>query len=84
MVEVKKLDKSLEHAVIANLSIALNYVENAYDNLNYYVKNEKDLTEIEREKLYTYGILLAQLNVVKLATVKKSLLKITDNKRIKT
>jgi hypothetical protein len=69
----------MKKEIIDNISVALNYVENAYSTLKYHVENENSLNEKQRENLYKYGLDLAKLNLVKLSNVKKSLLSVTAN-----
>jgi hypothetical protein len=73
-----KMDRQL----VSSLSVALNYVENAYEQLNYFMKNEDSLTDLERESFYSYGRDKLQMNLVRLVNVKKSLMAIVGNKRL--
>lgn len=69
----------MKKEIVDNVSIALNYIENAYHALKYHVENERSLNEKQRESLYKYGLDLARLNIVKLANAKKALLSVTAN-----
>lgn len=73
---------SIEKQIIPILSVALNYIENAYQMLNFFVENEDSLNEVERERYYDYGRDTLDMSLVRLVNVKKSLLAITGNKRI--
>ncbi len=72
----------MEKQLIGHLSVALNYVENAYAQLNYYLENEDELNEGEREKFYSYGREKLRINLIRLVNIKKSINAILGNKRI--
>ncbi len=73
----------MEKQLITTLSVALNYIENAYEQLNYCVENEDQMNQNDREKFYSYGRDKLRLNLVRLVNIKKSLAAIMGNKRIK-
>lgn len=73
---------NLEKQLVSTLSVSLNYIENAYEQLNYFVKNEDKLNDVEREKFYSYGRENLMLNLVRLVNIKKSLMAILGNKRV--
>ncbi len=74
----------MEKQLISNLSIAMNYIENAYEQLNYYVKNEDSMKQSERDKFYCYGRDKLRTNLIRLVNIKKSINTIVGNKKMNT
>ena len=71
----------MEKQLIASLNLALDFIENAYKELNYFVENEDKLNDREREKFYSYGRDKLRLNLVRLVGMKKSISAIMGDKR---
>ena len=72
----------MEKQLINHLSVALNYIENAYEQLNYYLVNEDKLTDVQRDKFYSYGREKLRMNLVRLVNTKKAINAVIGNKRI--
>lgn len=60
-------------ASIKYIMMALKHMEDVVNRLSYLVDNEKSLTDMEREILYSYGIEKAKIDIVRLSNSKKSL-----------
>lgn len=73
----------MEKQLTVNLSVALNYVENAHEQFNYYITHENKLNDKDRETFYLYGREKLRMNLVRLSNIKKSILAILGNKRMK-
>jgi len=71
----------MEKQLIVELNVALDHLENAYKQLNYYIENEDKLTDTQREKFYSYGRDKLRLNLVRLVNSKKAINAIIGNKR---
>ncbi len=71
----------MEKQLIASLNLALDFIENAYKELNYYIENEDKLNDREREKFYSYGRDKLRLNLVRLVNAKKSINSIIGDKK---
>lgn len=70
----------MEKKLIIKLNEALIFIESAYDDLNYFIQNENKLNDAERHKYYSYGRDTLRLNVVRLASIKKTIASIIGNK----
>lgn len=69
--------------VMKNVLTALTYIDNAYAILKTALKNEKIDSISYLTELYEYGLSDAQLHLVKLANIKKSISSITGNRTYK-
>ena len=72
----------MEKQLVITLNVALNYVENAYEQLNYFMEHEDSMNQTDRERFYSYGRDKLRLNLVRLVNIKKSINAIIGNKRI--
>lgn len=75
--------ETLKSSVMRNVLIALNYIENAHHALTLAIKDELNCNQTERNDLYEYGLSDLDIHKVKLANIKKSILSITGNRRLK-
>jgi len=62
--------------VISNLSTAFNHIEDVYNKFKFLLKNESSLNEVDRNKLYEYGLDQIKIDLVRLVNIKKGLLAI--------
>ena len=69
-----RIKSSLKH-----IKLALRHMDEVSKKLSILVDNEGDLSEMEREILYSYGLDRAKIHLMRLSNVKKSLENIVPN-----
>jgi len=65
--------RKFENSIYKELHYAYESIDCIYEKLKFLIDNERDLKEVDRVNLYTYGIDKAKIDLVRMLNMKKSL-----------